>query len=95
MEVPFRFVECRVDPDTQRMRLAARDSEGDEGAWAQIARDFDERFVPPDELATGERILVDSSGDLADSVAYVLDALDRSRAAVFGPIYDNLDQMGI
>jgi putative hydrolase of the HAD superfamily len=79
MEVPFRFVECRVDPDTQRMRLAARDSEGDEGAWAQIARDFDERFVAPDELAIGERILVDSSGALADSVAYVLDALDRSR----------------
>ena len=81
MNVPFRFVECRVDSDTQRTRLAERDSEEEEDdAWLAIARDFDESFVPPDELAIGERITVDTSGPIADSVAYVLDALDRSRA---------------
>lgn len=79
MNVPFRFVECRVDPETQRERLSARDEKEDEdGAWLAIARDFDERFVPPDELASGERITVDSSGALADTVAFVLDALERS-----------------
>jgi predicted kinase len=63
---PFLFVECRVDPDTQRERLSERDAQGndDPGAWAAIAADLAERFVLPTDIAEDERIEVDTSADL-------------------------------
>jgi predicted kinase len=76
-DAPFLFVECRVDPETQRARLSERDAEWDDdpGAWAAIAADLAERSVLPMDIAEVERIEVDTSGDLAGPLEQVLSRL--------------------
>jgi len=71
---PFLFVECRVDPETQRERLSARDAQwnDDPGAWAAIAADLAERFVLPTDIAEDERIEVDTSADLGAPLEQVI-----------------------
>ena len=75
--VPFLFVECRVDPETQRERLSQRDAQWDDdpGAWAAIAADLAERFVLPTDIAEDERIEVDTSADLEAPLEQVLSRL--------------------
>jgi predicted kinase len=74
---PFLFVECRVDPETQRARLSERDVRWDDdpGAWAAIAADLAGRFVLPTDVAEHERIEVDTSADLAAPLEQVLSRL--------------------
>jgi Predicted kinase len=74
---PFLFVECRVDPETQRQRLSGRDAQWDDdpGAWAAIAADLAERFVLPADIAVDERIEVDTSADLDAPLEQVLSRL--------------------
>jgi predicted kinase/FMN phosphatase YigB (HAD superfamily) len=76
LDAHFRFIECRVDARTQRTRLEDRDrQDGEAGAWVEIAERYGARFVPPDELAPGERIIVDTSGTLEEALAATLTAL--------------------
>ena len=77
---PFLFVECRVDPETQRERLSERDAqwEDDPGAWVAIAADLAERFVLPTDIAEDERIEVDTSADLEAPLEQVLSRLSGS-----------------
>jgi putative hydrolase of the HAD superfamily len=64
---PFLFVECRADAETTRARLAARDAE-DGGGWRWISDRLDERWEGRDALAPDERLLLDTSGALADAL---------------------------
>jgi predicted kinase len=74
---PFLFVGCGVDPETQRARLSERDAQWDDdpGAWAEIAADLAERFVPPTDIPEDERIEVDTSADLEGPLEQVLSRL--------------------
>jgi hypothetical protein len=74
---PFLFVECRVDPETQRERLSERDAQwnDDPGAWAAIASDLTEHSVLPTDIAEDERIEVDTSADLGAPLEQVISRL--------------------
>ena len=74
---PFLFVECRVDPETQRERLSERDAQWNDerGAWAAIAADLAERSAIPTDIAADERIEVDTSADLAAPLEQVISRL--------------------
>lgn len=70
---PFLFVECHVDPETQRQRLSERDAQNeDPGAWTAIAADLAKRAVRPTDIAEAERIEVDTSADLEAPLEQVL-----------------------
>jgi predicted kinase len=69
--VPFRFVECRVDSAVQRTRLAERDASSARGGWRVIARDVDAEWQPVSEIPDAERVTIDTSGLLAESLACV------------------------
>lgn len=68
--VPFRFVECRATTEVSRERLARRDVEaGVSDARLSLLDDFRAHFEPPDEVAPGERVLLDTTRPVEDSLA--------------------------
>ncbi|HEX8790590.1 MAG TPA: AAA family ATPase [Polyangiaceae bacterium] len=68
--VPFRFVECRASAEVSRQRLARRDVEaGVSDARLSLLEDFRARFEPPDELAPGEHVVLDTTRPLEESLA--------------------------
>ena len=68
-QVPFRFVECRVDPAVQRTRLTERDDASARGGWQAIADALAAEWEPAIELSEPERVILDTSGALAASAA--------------------------
>lgn len=67
--LPFRFVECRIDPETQRARLAERDAVSPNGGWGEIAARFASGWAPADELTDEERIVVDTARPPEEALA--------------------------
>jgi hypothetical protein len=61
-DVPFRFVECRADPDVCRARLRARERElsVSDGRLA-IFDSFCARVEPVKELSDDEHVVVDTT----------------------------------
>lgn len=66
---PFLFVECRVDPETARVRLAERDASAPAGGWTQIYADLAKQWQTADELAPEEHLIVDCTRTIADNEA--------------------------
>ncbi len=69
-QVPFTLIECRVPAEVARARLAERErgpSESD--GRAQIFDDFARRFEPISELPGREHVVLDTSGNPAESLA--------------------------
>lgn len=73
--VPFRFVECRADPEVCRHRLARRETTTtvSDGRLA-IFDDFRKNFEPIVELGASEHVVVDTTGPVEASA----DALRRA-----------------
>lgn len=77
MGVPFRFIECRADPDASRQRLVAREREGGvSDARVELFDSFAARFEPVAELASNEHLVVDTTGPVEQSLAVLRDRLD-------------------
>jgi predicted kinase len=72
-DVPFLFVECRIDAATARRRLAARDALPDEhGGWRAIYDAYLGRWEPPGvDIAQEEHVVVDTTRALAESLATI------------------------
>ncbi len=75
--VPFRFVECRADPAACAARLAERNvSDACVGAaWEAVAAAYAESWEPPDEIPDGDRLIVDTTRPLEQTIADVADTL--------------------
>jgi aminoglycoside phosphotransferase family enzyme/predicted kinase len=74
--VPFVMIECRARPEVCRERLARRERErSGSGAVSDGRREifdaFAARFEPMDELAAGERLVVDTERPLDETLADV------------------------
>jgi predicted kinase len=67
--VAFRFVECRVDAETQRRRLAERDAGAERPDWNEIARAFATDWEPVQELPPDEHVVLDTAAPIAQSAA--------------------------
>jgi aminoglycoside phosphotransferase family enzyme/predicted kinase len=70
--VPFRFVECRVDPEVCRARLEerARGQTVSDGRL-EILDDFVAAWQTVDELPADEHVVVDTGRPLAESLATI------------------------
>jgi predicted kinase len=75
--VRFRFVECRADPEATAARLAERDAQGAHRApaWKTIAARYAARWEPPEELPEQQRVVVDTTRPLEETIAGVAAAL--------------------
>ena len=77
LSVPFRFVECRAPVDTCRARLAERAKHsGVSDGRLEIFDDFCAKFEPPHELPEYERVAVDTSRAIDESVSALRMRLD-------------------
>lgn len=75
--VPFRFVECRADVEACRARLVVRANHaGVSDGRIAIFDEFCAKFEPPRELPECERIAVDTSRAIDDSIATLRTRLD-------------------
>lgn len=70
--VPFRFVECRADPDTCRERLRGREQQGEAG-WLALFETFLAGWEPVDELPAGEHVVLDTARPLEAGAALELE----------------------
>jgi len=67
--VPFRFVECRVDPEVCRARLKVRDQQTSvSDGRLEIFDDFLKRWEPVEELAAEEHLVVDTERPIAEVI---------------------------
>jgi hypothetical protein len=66
--VPFRFVECRADPEVCRARVVGR-ARGVSDGRIEIFDAFRARFEPPDELDRSEHVVIDTGRPLAESIS--------------------------
>ncbi len=74
--VPFRFVECRASAEVSRERLARRDVEaGVSDARVSLLEEFRSHFEAPEEIAPGERVVLDTTRPLEDSLAQLRGAM--------------------
>ena len=68
--VPFRFVECRLDPAICRVRLKERDmTTSISDGRLEIFDDFLKKWQPPNELDPEEHVVVDTSRAIEESLA--------------------------
>lgn len=67
--VDFLFVECRVPQEVSRLRLIARDAEGESSGWQAISDDLSARWEPVSELGSQEHVVVSSEGAVAEVLA--------------------------
>lgn len=75
-QIPFRFVECRADPDLCRARLRERalnDSVSD--GRLEIFDEFLAKWEAVDELSEDELLIVDTSRPLDETVRFLRDRL--------------------
>jgi putative hydrolase of the HAD superfamily len=77
----FLFVECRVDAETARARLAAREEPGEEGAWLAIHDELAARWEPTDDLAGPELLVLDCGRPLDENDARLHARLERIAAS--------------
>lgn len=70
--VPFRMIECRVDPDLARARLRerAKGASVSDGRL-EIFDDFVARWEPVDELPAEEHLVLDTSRPIEDNLAAI------------------------
>jgi FMN phosphatase YigB (HAD superfamily)/predicted kinase len=73
--VPFRFIELRIDEQTQRERLAIRDAAQGSSGWQAIAKTLAADWEPTRELLEGESCVLDGGRPLAETVSQVLSNL--------------------
>jgi len=67
--VPFRFVECRVDPEVCRARLKIRDLQTSvSDGRLEIFDDFLKRWEPVDELPAEEHLVVDTERPIEEVI---------------------------
>lgn len=70
--LPFLLVECQVDRETRRRRLAQRDTSSARGAgWEVIADRFARRYEGVEEFPSDEHVVVDTAHALATALAAV------------------------
>ncbi|MCA9710558.1 MAG: AAA family ATPase [Myxococcales bacterium] len=70
--VPFRMIECRVDPELARARLRERATQASvSDGRLEIFDDFVARWEPVQELPPAEHLVVDTSRPIAQSLAEV------------------------
>jgi aminoglycoside phosphotransferase family enzyme/predicted kinase len=75
--VPFRFIECRADPDVCRARLARRERElGVSDGRLAIFDAFCSRFEPITELCPTEHVVLDTTRSVDESLGVLRRALD-------------------
>jgi predicted kinase len=70
---PFLFVECRVDPETARARLAERDTASGRGGWTQIYDAVARQWETVEDLPAGERLTLDCARPICESEARILE----------------------
>jgi aminoglycoside phosphotransferase family enzyme/predicted kinase len=73
--VPFRFVECRADPEVCRARLRARSGAVSDGR-ADIFDAFAAKMQPVVELSPEDHIVLDTSEPLERNVARLRERID-------------------
>ena len=66
---PFLFVECSVDRETARARLAERDARDAQGGWEQIYAALAAHWEKPRMLGAEEHLVLDCSRPLPESAA--------------------------
>jgi len=74
----FWLLECRLDEDTARQRLAKRLEKGgsaSDGRW-EIYQAQQQRCEPPSELAADKRVIIDTSQPVADIARQVIDTIN-------------------
>ena len=70
--IPVRFVECRADADVSRARLLRREKEtGVSDGRVAIEADFRARFEPMTELRDEDHLVVETTRELATTLAEV------------------------
>lgn len=73
----FAFVESRITPEVARARLAARDRRPGSAGWQAIHDLVASHYEAPDELDTGELLVVPGDGPLDETVESIVEALRR------------------
>jgi aminoglycoside phosphotransferase family enzyme/predicted kinase len=74
--VPFRFVECRADPDLCRARLRERVlEESVSDGRLEIFDDFLKKWEPVEELPEDEHLPVDTERPIEETLAWLRDQL--------------------
>jgi hypothetical protein len=73
----FVFLECRLDRDLHRRRIAERERRrgSDPGTWADLAAGFERVWEPTTELGGADHHLIDTSGDVELTRSKVADLL--------------------
>jgi aminoglycoside phosphotransferase family enzyme/predicted kinase len=75
--VPFRFVECRVDPSVCKARLAARaGASGVSDGRLEILDAFQARLEPVDDLAPDDHLVLDTTRSVQENVEALRACLD-------------------
>jgi aminoglycoside phosphotransferase family enzyme/predicted kinase len=75
--VPFRFVECRADPEVCRLRLAQRaQTAGVSDGRLDVFDAFRSRFEPVTELPSAEQVVLDTTCPLEESLGVLRGRLD-------------------
>ena len=72
-KVPFAIVVWTAPPDVVRGRLAEREAGLDSETWSDAGCAIYDRMAPVWQPVGHPHILVDTSGDIAEAVAQVLD----------------------
>jgi aminoglycoside phosphotransferase family enzyme/predicted kinase len=80
-DIRLQFVECRAPVEVCRARLAHRHGGPSDGRLA-IFDEFAARFEPVDEFSAGEHIVLDTSRDLAASLAELREKVSTWPAAL-------------
>jgi predicted kinase len=75
--VRFRFIECRADPEVCRLRLAQRArTAGVSDGRLDVFDAFRSRFEPVTELPSTERVVLDTTRPLDESLGVLRGRLD-------------------
>jgi predicted kinase len=75
--VPFRFIECRADPEVCRVRLALRAGiTGVSDGRLDVFDAFRARFEPVTELPPTEHLVLDTTRPVEESVGTLRGRLD-------------------
>lgn len=74
-DVPFRFIEMRISDETQRERLAARDTVDRIAGWQTIAKALADDWEPTRELPENENHVLDGGQPLEESLVQILSKL--------------------
>ena len=75
--VPFRFIECRADPEVCRVRLAQRaKTAGVSDGRLDLFDAFRSRFEPVTELPSTEQVVLDTTRPIEESLGLLRERLE-------------------